>query len=197
MTRFFMGIGLCSILSGCYFTQHHTPDALDTWKTNANHVEAVKQWQLDGRLSLRNRNEISTASFSWQQRGKDFTLEVIGPFGQGAMHMEKTKDRITVQHNGEIFELTYKRQIIAEMLGIPVDAESLQYWFRGIPNPQIDYIVQALDAKGFITNMQQSGWQIACTEHRMTAIGYLPQKIHMSNAHFSVKGLMTRWKILY
>ena len=176
-------------LAGCtsvptHYSQHHSQ-------------QPIKNWQLDGKLSLRSKAQNNTVIFHWQQNDKDYLIQIILPFGQGNYVL-------TSQANHGASLLTTKNQrlyannavkLLQQVTGWNIPIDSFSYWLRGLPAPKISQTNMQFDSHGNITKMQQEDWQISFKSYLKMGNIMLPDKVFVQNNQFQLKLVLWNWDI--
>jgi len=54
------------------------PEAESAWLEHRAALEALRDWQVQGRVALRTETEGWSASFDWQQRGDNYRIRLRG-----------------------------------------------------------------------------------------------------------------------
>ena len=86
---------LASLLSGCEVLQQlevipaETPAApAESPVTHQLMLSRLQNWDLTGRLSIRQGDEAWHATIRWQQHEDSYSIDIIGPLGQGGLRLQ-------------------------------------------------------------------------------------------------------------
>jgi outer membrane lipoprotein LolB len=180
-------IGLWLLLTAC------TSSVLLPEQDN-NSALGLQIWQVQGRLAAINGNESWPASVRWQQNHDDYSIDLIGPLGQG---------RISVQGNADTVELTTEQEqlqaadpdtLLAQATGLALPISGLRYWIRGVPDPAAPARI-VRNADGRITLLEQNGWQINYPNWIQQQGVDLPKRIQAQQDSLKVKIAISTWTL--
>lgn len=149
----------------------------------------LRDWVLDGRISLRASNESWSASIEWQRHDDDETIRLMGPLGQGAVFIHIADEYVDVDRgDGPARYLDRSDDFVTEQLGFYVPLRSLRYWVVGLIDPGSP---SEDIGNGFI----QDGWRVLYREMQQTGRGVLPYKIDVSNREVKLKLIIDQWNM--
>lgn len=174
------------LLAGCASTTNYSQ-----YQTQ----EQIKNWELDGKLSLHSKEQNDTITFHWEQNDKDYLIHFILPFGQGNYVLES-------HANNNATLLTTKKQLLSannaidllqQVTGWNIPIDNFTYWLRGLPVPQINQTSIQFDSHGNITEMQQENWQVSFKRYIEVDSIVLPNKVFVQNDQFQLKLVLWNW----
>ena len=86
------------LLAGCSTLKprESRAPAAQTWEQRLPALQAITQFQLDGRLAATSGNEGFSAGVRWRQDHDTATLDLSAPLGFGAAHIEQSPAGLTV-----------------------------------------------------------------------------------------------------
>ncbi|MEJ2094262.1 MAG: lipoprotein insertase outer membrane protein LolB, partial [Gammaproteobacteria bacterium] len=84
--------------------------------------------------------------------------------------------------------------LLRQTLGWEIPLEGLEYWVRGMPQPNKPFDRILLDSEARMVDLKQSGWEIKIERYQKVRGMDLPGKISMLNPHFSVKLVIQDWQ---
>lgn len=150
---------------------------------------SVQQWQLRGKIGIRNSRRANSAYLNWQQCDQRFDIRLSGPLGQGAAHLYGDNRSVTLA-DGESEPITAAEpeQLLYRQLGWQIPVSQLHYWVRGIPAPGQDYV--ATD-NGF----QQAGWQLSYRGLSDTGNYQLPSRVIAEHPRLKVTLILSNWDL--
>ncbi|MDQ2694522.1 MAG: outer membrane lipoprotein LolB, partial [Pseudomonadota bacterium] len=74
-------------LAGCVTAPPTLPSA-GPWAERLAALSGLDHWTVEGRIAVNKAAEGWTASLLWTQRGVDYTIDLIGPLGQGRLRIQ-------------------------------------------------------------------------------------------------------------
>lgn len=175
------------VLSGCSSAPVKT--GADYSDSGRGGLYELRDWALDGRISLRASNESWSASIEWQRRDDDETIRLIGPLGQGAVFIHIADEYVDVDRgDGAARYLDRSDDFITEQLGFYVPLRSLRYWVVGLIDP-------GSPSEDVVNGFIQDGWRVLYREMQQTGRGVLPYKIDVSNQEVKLKLIIDQWNM--
>lgn len=176
-----------SILAGC--AQNNIDSSGVFRLQSARSLPVVLDWTLNGRLGVKTRDESFSAGIIWTHRLQDNTIELSGPFGQGAVRL-RVNDARTVIDDGEhvhIYQGPADR-LLENYLGSAIPVRALSYWVVGRAQPDTE--LSEVD-NGF----KQRGWQVRFEEMQVVNGNRLPRKIVLRKDNNRIKLIIDRWEV--
>ncbi len=166
------------------------------WLEHQIAISGIHRWYINGRVAVKSEQESGTASLLWDQSFADYELRIIAPLGQGTYILQGTRAGIMMR-DPENNTTTAKTaaQLLYAALGWKLHLGGLQYWIRGVPEPATTYSGLALDDKGRLTHVQQSGFDIHISRYTEQDGISLPEKLTIKSDDLQLKLLVQNWEI--
>lgn len=167
MRQFGVFIVFILILNACATVETPPPsedvqvDKQAAWELHRLNLETIQIWSLKGRVAGKSNDEGFRAGVRWKQKQHNFNIDLHGPLGRKVAVI--TGDESDVQLNtskGESFSANNPESLMQELFGYSLPINGLQYWMRGIPNPEQIYASMELDDQGRLKQLHQAGWVI-------------------------------------
>lgn len=157
-------------------------------------VNALQQWQLDGRIALKRGNEGFSAGLDWQEAPAEFRVELTGPLGE-------TRARLTGSAQMAVLELPDQPALasadvdtlLREHFGWQLPVARLRWWVRGLAGP--DSTVRERDAEGRVRQLISDGWQVDYLAWQQVDGLWLPKRLVARHAELSVKLALYGWQL--
>ena len=177
------GCAVAALLSACAHTIPELDWAQDAssdisiFESRRQEVEGLANWDFNGRIATRNGSDGGQATIRWTREGDSHRLDLFGPFGGGAVHMEygpwgavlrDGKDNRYVREN--------EQALLDEVIGWRVPVGDMNYWLFGLASRDMPATYQ-LDTAGNLARLRQSGWEIEFTDYRDFGGRLMPGKI--------------------
>lgn len=162
--------------------------------TSAPHVPLsiteLDQWQLSGKINLRDKRSSQTAYLNWSQCQQTFDIRITGPLGQGAIHLFGNQHTATLQTQEGENSADSAEQLLSAYVEWPLPISQLVFWIRGIPDPSHAYQTSTEDG-----NFKQINWDLKFKKWQ-TIDGYqLPKLATASNKEFKITLLLKNWHL--
>jgi outer membrane lipoprotein LolB len=151
-------LALCLCLAACAGRELRPPPG--AWAEQRLQLEQLAHFSLQAKVALRWPEGTETARLSWEQRGGDTDLTLAGPFGAGA---------VAIQRRGALLEIRdgdSRRTLpagdpaaLAAATGWPVPVDALTWWLRGLPDPAGGRVKLAWKG-GLPGRLEQGGWTV-------------------------------------
>lgn len=190
------------ILAACA-TQTLVIDDPD-WLRHEASVAALQDWQLSGRLVVRQAGNSDTVNINWRQQLDTFDLRLFGIIGLGAVRIHGEPEQVTVERAGELpVTLPSIEAVTRENFGYEFPTAELLYWVRGLPAPARGGS-HTFDANRMLATLRQedaSGEQWSLSFDRYMELDgaagttYLPGRIRAQRAGLELQFLINNWAI--
>jgi len=172
---------LLLLLGGCASIPERPPvsDVDAAWATRQQALTPIRNWEINGRLSMSAAKDGWQASLRWQHRNHRQTINLAGPFGGGALRLTQDEHGATLRDAEQNTHRAHDVQtLMYKMTGWDVPLDGLHYWVLGVPMPDIPR-EEALDPWGRPTKMKQLGWNIEFLEYAQVDGYDLPVKLFL------------------
>ncbi|TYL48642.1 lipoprotein insertase outer membrane protein LolB [Marinomonas sp. IMCC 4694] len=161
-----------------------------------NNAGAISKWETSGRVGIRTKNDAVSGNFTWQKDPETFSLNIVGPFGQGAINLKKTQDSlITLAYEDTLTTGHDAGALLQQELGWEFPVEQVTFWIRGLQAPNSPAKITHDGATKQPNKIEQDGWVIQYTNFVNVDGLSLPQKMQVSNPPFKVNLIINQWTI--
>ena len=185
-----LSLALSLLLSGCsQFSSRLPADTQAPRPLTANSL--IQQWQLSGKIGLRNGSQGTSAYINWRQCKDDFTIRLTGPLGQGAALLSgnSSSAHLTTSEQ-QHFYASSAEQLLQQQFGWSIPVAQLLYWLRGIPAPDQSFISDD-QSSGFLQNQ----WQLNYPTFSFVEGYQLPEKAIAINTPLKVTLIIKDWQL--
>jgi outer membrane lipoprotein LolB len=193
-----------SLLLAACVTQPLVLDDPD-WLRHQSAIASLRNWELSGRLNVRQNDQSDTVNINWLQKDAAFDLRLNSSvLGLGAVHAYGLPTQVTVEKAGEEpVTLPGLGAVTQEYFGYDLPAEHLLYWVRGLPAPGLsgsntfdaNYMLATLrqvDASGLAWNL---GFDRYMELEGSSGMIYLPGRITAQRAGLELIFLISAWEV--
>lgn len=189
LTRFLLPVLL---LAGCATTP--APDVVTASHTDFPAASMLPaNWQLQGRISLKQGESGWHAGVDWHEQVDGFQLRVSGPLGQGGFLLTGNGTGVLLRDaQQQVYAAPDANTLLAEVTGWQLPVEGLRYWVRGIPDPGSAFNA-IMGADGRLAQLSQSGWTIRYTRFQPVGEQSWPARLGMVRDDVSVKLVIDQW----
>jgi outer membrane lipoprotein LolB len=182
------------------------------WLRHQASVATVQDWELTGRLVVRQNGDADSVNINWMQQSDSFDLRLFGSLGLGAVRVYGLPTRVTVERgNDEPVTLPGLGAVTQEYFGYDFPTAELLYWIRGLPAPDLRGS-NTFDANRMLATLQQVdtngvAWMLnfenylplegAAALPLESAAGtiYLPGRIIAQREGLELRFLVSGWKV--
>ncbi len=191
------------MLSGCVTWEEAKPWFVPVneapkgvWELHHGDVLPLVQWVVNGRMALQSGDEGWNAQLTWQQQPNQYSLRFIAPFGQGTWQLQGSDAGVvmTTSENQQV-AADSAEVLMLEHLGWNVPLDGLQYWVRGIPNPDQPVANMNVQEDGLLLDLDQQGWRISLLRYVEVNGHQLPAKIFLANDRFQLRLIIKQWEL--
>jgi outer membrane lipoprotein LolB len=157
--------------------------------------QQLTQWQLSGKIGLRNGNKGHSAYLNWKQCGDRYDIRLTGPLGQGAARL--TGDNTLAELNTsdqQTYQSSNAENLLAVHFGWQLPVNQLLYWIRGIPSPEyaVEFVKQTQPQTH---SFHQLDWQLTYPKLMMVNGLQLPAKAIVEQPPLKVTLLIKEWQL--
>ena len=194
------------VLSGCASTPITTDSAgaESAWLARQAALAAVPAWTLVGRIAVNNDNNAASdgapgavnisATLNWAQQPGDYRIDVVPPFGQGAIHLEGNGEGVVMRlPGGRQLSAASPDALLYAQTGLRLPISSLRYWAMGRPDPASE-ARKALDDTGRALWLEQSGWRIEFLRYSQINGLDMPDKLTVTRPPMHLRLVIDRWE---
>ena len=177
--------------------------AESAWQARQTALAAIPAWTLAGRIAVNNDavNDSApgainiSATLSWAQQSSDYRIDVVPPFGQGAIHLEGTREGVVMQlPGGRQLSAASPDALLYAQTGLWLPISSLRYWVMGRPDPA-SAARKALDDTGRALWLEQSGWRIEFLRYSQVNGLDMPGKLLVTRSPMHLRLVIDRWDL--
>ena len=166
------------------------------WPARKAQLEKLQSWRLQGRVAVKDGNQGWQADVLWQQQQDEYSIDLIGPFGQGRVTVTGTADRVTLRSQQSRVTAADPDMLLAQITGVRLPVKGLRYWIRGIPVPSQPVQGRVFDQNQRLTRFQQQGWTIDVLSYTTLENGLeLPRRMNAERGAVKVKLLVSTWQL--
>ena len=193
---------LALLVSACA-TQPLVIDDPD-WLRHEQSVSALNNWELAGRLVVRQDGNTDTVNINWQQLDANFDLRLWGSLGLGAVRVFGVPGAVTVERAGEDpVTLPDLASVSREFFGYEFPTAELLYWVRGLPAPQRSG-TYSFDANRMLATLSQDdanglAWDLSFERYQElegpNGVTYLPGRITARRDGLELRFLISNWAV--
>lgn len=190
-----LALALCALLSGCASAPLLRP-ATD-WSVRSAELQALSSWRLAGRVAVAAGEQGFSARLAWVQRDSASSIDLSGPFGAGAVHVELAGDEIRLR-DGDGTEVATGAEALAGRLGFELPVRELRYWALGVPAPRAAPVADdalVLGAEGRPVAFNDRGWWVRIEAWRPVDGDLLPARLLITRPGARLKLVVDDWRL--
>lgn len=200
--------GLVVGLSACVSTRPRvsTDIAHATQIQRDQSVRSQENFQLRGRIAIKNARDGGSGRFEWTQKGDQVQFELSAPLSNQTWRLEGRPGRYTLTDSkGEPKTSRDAGALIYAASGWTIPMYELRYWVRGARamktgvsselNPSDESAPQlSFDATGRLSMLRQNGWTVHYERYQDASDTALPIKLRAFKADAQVKVVVQSWE---
>lgn len=196
----FIPLLLATFVVGCtgFSTSAIQGDSID--QATDDRLDSLYQlnaWAIKGRIAIQAEKEGVTATLHWAQIDDRYQMRFIAPLGQGTYELRGSNHQVSLQTaENKLYVAQDPESLLMDNLGWKVPLGGLKYWVRGLPEPGVETENIVRDAKGRITDMEQSGWRISILRYTEIKDFELPGKLFLQNDRFKLRLVIQGWRTI-
>ncbi|MEP6548522.1 MAG: lipoprotein insertase outer membrane protein LolB [Gammaproteobacteria bacterium] len=178
------------MLAACATTRPPPPPAVSSWEQRVGDLQKAAGWQLDGRAAVAVGTQGWQATLNWQQRGELSEVHLSGPFGIGALVLNRSPAGLSL--NGAPPSDAVLTQL-QEKLGFELPLDYLRFWLLGVPDPSAAFDVKR-NAQDRAAHLTQGDWNIEYDRYMPVVGDVLPAHLVLSREGVRVRIAVDRWQ---
>jgi len=187
-----------SVIAGCSQFGGLAGDeqAQGFWAARQQAMAALDSWDIHARAALTLKGEAYNIGLSWKRGGDRFMLLLHAPFGQGVFRI----DGVVGDHyrlrlpDGQVITDATPEALLEKVIGWSLPIGGLEYWIRGIPQPDSDFSHRITRA-GRLRSISQDRWTIDYLDYFETRqAAQLPRRIKLARDEITLKLVIERWQ---
>lgn len=186
-------------LQGCaLFQPPATPPPAGTQVSWPNHVRSLtllQQWQIQGKIGVRTRDDAGSAYIDWNQAQDSFYITLSGPLGQGTTIISGNPTGARLQQSDGTWIAESPDQLVQEHTGWEIPINNLLYWVKGMPAPG-GKPVSTHNSLGTLATLEQDGWRLIFDQYSPQLGTLLPCRIRIQKDQLQVTLIIKRWQAL-
>ncbi len=176
---------------------------LQVWKKQRALILASPYFYQNSRIGITTDTDSATATLDWTYSDPHhYQLELADPLSFGDLILTKNNHHTVIHYNQEYFEGDHPQALIQRLTQLRLPIEPLQYWIRGLPDPQFPIEEHELNTQGLSESFRQQDWRLRYTAyqslpspHRPGLAVYLPGVITLQGPHLAIKIKINRWAL--
>jgi outer membrane lipoprotein LolB len=166
-----------------------------SWEQRLPALQAVAQFELDGRVAASDGTQGFSAGLRWRQQNDTATLDLTAPLGFGAAHIEQTPDELTVTTSkGVTLTHAAASEELAATLGFEPPLRSLRYWVLGASDPAFP-AQESIDEQQRLTHLEQDGWRVDCQDYALVGQQWLPRRLTVTRQALRLRLIVNTWRL--
>jgi outer membrane lipoprotein LolB len=183
---------LLSLLLAACASLHPTPPG--AWIERRAQLQAISDFQLNGRLAVATGSDGFSAGLDWKQQAGDSQLQLRAPLGLSAGSIDYNAGTLTVhtaqaQLTGDAAAAELEREF-----GMEPPLASFHYWLLGVSDPA-SAADEHLDDQQRLTHLLQNGWHIDYGDYVESSGRWLPGKITLQSGTVRIKLVVNHWQV--
>ncbi len=158
-------------------------------------LRALTQFDLRGRIGASDGQNGFSAGLRWRQRGEQSTLDLSGPLGTSAAHVDLTDQglRVTASDGAQLNDEA-ARSALSDTLGFEPPLHSLRYWVLGASDPALTSQM-ALDDQQRLLHLEQDGWSIQYGQYVRVQQQWLPRQLTVTRDAWRLRLVVNQWQL--
>ena len=175
-----------------------------SWKQTRAEMEAVKQWDIKGKISIRSGEHLYTADMYWQQKDQALNMRLVAPFSQAVTQFSGSDQQgyQVMTEQGELFEVDSPEMITENAFGVTLPFYELKSWIKGLPNRDFPVWKAEFNNENRLQAFEQSGWHVKILKYKKVSGKLLPSKLFLTRLNediadnkVDVRLILRRWTL--
>jgi outer membrane lipoprotein LolB len=182
------------LLSGCA-TLPRPAGAPLPWAQRLVALQAIGQFDLQGRLAAANGTEGFSAGLRWHQQDDHAVIDLTAPLGFGAAHIEQSAMNLQLTTSkGQVLDSAAASDELRATLGFDPPLTSLRFWILGASDPKTS-AQEFLDAEQRLAHLEQDGWQVDYADYVLVQQQWLPRRLSVTRGALRLRIVIDNWQL--
>lgn len=175
-----------------------------SWKQIRAEMEAVQQWDIKGKISIRSGEQLYTADMYWQQQKQVLNMRLVAPFSQAVTQFSGSDQQgyQVMTEQGELFDVDSPETVTESAFGVTLPFYELKSWVKGLPNRDFPVWKAEFNNENRLQTFEQSGWHVKILKYKNVSGKLLPSKLfltrlneNMAENKVDVRLILRRWTL--
>lgn len=195
---------LALIVSGCAsLNLEPLPEGLTdqppaNWSLRKNRLDTLSEWQLTGKLAVRQPSDSGTALINyWKQKGDRYDIALSSSFlGMGSTRLRGTPEFIELTlPGGDRYQSGDPEALVKAATGWQLPLSNLTRWIKGLPGKHGSYQL-LFDSQDQLALIRQQGWEIRFDRRESFIEGFpaLPARLTAIKGEKRVRLVVSSWQ---
>ena len=145
---------------------------------------SLSAWQLQGKIGIRSDQGNFNLGFAWDQTPASYDISLTATLGTSVAQLNGNEDGVLLTlPDGSKYHGKRIDELLETQTGYRLPFSLLQYWVRGVPDPESDF---ELAANGF----SQGGWMVEFRQFGSRG----PRKIEIQRSDLKLRLVALKWE---
>ena len=186
---------LCTLLLSACATLPRPERAPTPWSQHLAALQAITQFDLQGRLAAATGTEGFSAGLRWHQQDDRASIDLSAPLGFGAAHIEQSAvDLQLTTSKGQVLDSAAASDELRATLGFEPPLTSLRYWILGASDPKTRAL-ESLDPEQRLAHLEQDGWQVDYADYVLVQQQWLPRRLSVTRGDLRLRVVIDHWQL--
>ena len=182
------------LLSACASRPIAPLDAAGVQVQRSAVLATIQQWGFSGRIALSDGEQGGSGRLDWRQHHSGLVLNFQAALGQGSWRLTLNEESAMLESgDGAVVHADNAERLMRQQVGWDVPVDALQFWVRGLPNPNQSGVLQTSEL-GLPSSLKQQGWQIEYQRWDAAVQPPMPKKLIASRGDYRVKMVIRDWQ---
>ena len=186
-------------LSGCTTTPDGPQTAVNL-PAQLERLTTVKQWQIKGKMAIRDQRQAVSATLNWKTNQPDFAFRLTNMLGITLADVNYEHGEAILEADDKTYTDSDPTRLIYNVTGWHIPVDRLLNWVKGLPLQQDKYV---LNDKQLLASLSPGcktcgEWQVSYNNYGNVEGVWLPHQLTLTqpnNPDMLIKIRIDQWKI--
>jgi outer membrane lipoprotein LolB len=165
------------------------------WTQHQAALQAIGQFDLQGRLAAATATDGFSAGLRWHQQDDRASIDLSAPLGFGAAHIEQSAMNLQMTTSkGQVLDSAAAGDALRATLGFEPPLASLRFWILGASDPKTS-AVESLDTQQRLAHLEQDGWQVDYADYVLVQQQWLPRRLSVTRGSLRLRVVIDNWQL--
>jgi len=194
---------LALLLTACASSSYiQNANNIAAWQQQSAQLQAIQQWQLSGKISIRSGQDVYIADLFWQQQSAELKLRLVAPFSQAVTQFSGNTENgyQVLTEQGETYHVDSPESATENAFGVSLPFSELKSWIKGLPDSHSSVWQARFNDDNRLQSFEQNGWQVSILKYKQVGAQALPAKLFLSRINHEltdnkvdIRIILRRW----
>jgi outer membrane lipoprotein LolB len=182
-------------LAACATTKINAPKE---WAKHEKQADAVRAWNLFGRMAVSTPDESFTANIAWKKHQSGQSINIYNSLGNSYLKLKQVNKKqpfkVTLElRDGKIINGQTVEEVMSQVVSWPLPIHLLDFWIRGLTLTNAENSELLYNDDGSLNKQVYRNWVIEYSRYADFNEKRLPKRLKIVHKDYSLKLSIRKW----